>query len=119
MKMVINRLKVPAVIFIAFVGFMWVACSRFFNTSDSDIYYSEKKYNEGLSRIYYDLGILRQQRGDLKNACRAFKSSIQADSSLLAAYDALSLAYSLRNKPDKALAIQHKAALATQKKHPH
>lgn len=109
MKMVISRFKVPAVIFVAFIGFAWVICSRLFNTSSSEIFYSEQTYHQDLARIYYDLGILRQQRGDLKKACRAFKNALQADASLLSAYDALGSAYERRKKSNKALHVYFKA----------
>ncbi|MBS1987998.1 tetratricopeptide repeat protein [Candidatus Dependentiae bacterium] len=110
MKMVISRFKVPAVIFVAFIGFAWVMCSRLFNTHDSDVFYSEQKYNEGLGRIYYDLGMLRYKRGDYKNATRAFKNAIQADQSLIVAYEALQSTYMLRSKSNKAAAIKKQAA---------
>ena len=109
MKMVISRFKVPAVIFVALIGFGWIVCSRLFNTSPSDTFYSEQKYHEDLARIYYDLGMLRQQRGDLKKACQAFKNALQADASLLNAYDALGTAYERRNKSNKALQTYFKA----------
>lgn len=112
-KIALGRFKASTVLPIFFIGLAWVICSRFFNSGTSEALYSEQKYHEDVSRIYYDLARFSEQRGDLKKATYFLKHAIDIDASFLKPYEALEKIYNLRNKPLKAQMIHKKAHTAS------
>ena len=109
------RFKASTIILISVIGLCWILCSRFFNSDSSEALFSEQKYHEVLSRIYYDLGKLSQSRGDLKKSTHFLKNALKADSSFLKPYEMLEEIYSLRNKKDKA-ELMHQKVIALHSK---